>query len=569
MKYFLVWSALLLSLGLNGQNIRFYTTTDAREVIAGSFLEVNFVLENSSDAQNFKPPDFGKFVVVSGPSRSSQMSIINGTVSQSVTYGYSLKAPGTGAYTIEAASIKVGGTELKTKPIRISVVKGSQIGPGPDREIFVRMIASDTTAFVGQQVILQYKLYTTLDVRTFDIIYESPYEGFYSEDLNQVRSGFKREIINGIEYYTKILKSKALFPQQTGIYEIEGAVANLGIATQRSRSSFFFSNQLRPQRMSTNGISISVRNLPQTNREDFSGAVGQYTMKASVNKRSFTTDDAIVVNMSIAGNGDARMVLPPSWSMSDSLDMYDPNVTTDHTSSNTSGIQHRKSFEYLIIPKVKGRYKIQPSFTYFDPDSNVYITLSSGPFVINVAQGSRAAAVNSGEEIPEIEEIYMTSRLIATKDVLSYKKSRLLIISLLITAFISMAVFKYYLVKSGKLDPEAIRRVKAFEMAKSRLEKAKDYKDREEAKAFYEEIVLALKKYLGDKFNFPALYSKKQEVLDHLDALDFTPEEVSAVERIFTLSERALYAPGSSPNGMDTIYQDALSLISGIEQNKV
>jgi len=313
MRFFLLIIATYLQLGnIQAQGIKFYVQTDAREILDNSYVDVEFVLENG-DGKNFRPPSFKDFRIIAGPNRSSSMSIVNGKMSKKMSYGYTLRPLKTGSLIIGAAAIESFTGILYTETLTVEVVKANESTKRDKRDYFVETSLSDTTAYIGQQLILSYKLYTRLDIRSYNIDAGSDFEGFYTQPINTEREAARRELINGVEYTTKVLRKIALYPQQRGIYKIEPAVVTLGIASERSSRSFFFSNQLRNERVLTDGLEIIVGNTPDDAPASFSGAVGDYKMNARLEKRTLTTDDALVINMSIWGDGDSKTVLPPNW----------------------------------------------------------------------------------------------------------------------------------------------------------------------------------------------------------------------------------------------------------------
>ena len=158
---------LFFSSALIAQKPKFYATTDARKIVEGSYLQVKFVLEDA-EGTNFIPPKFDGFTVVSGPSSSSSTSIINGVVSREFGYAYGLQPKSLGKKTIPAASIQVNGKTLKTQSMVIEVVKGNNKSITADKQIFVKTELTDTSTYVGQQITLTYKLYTTC------LLYTSP-----------------------------------------------------------------------------------------------------------------------------------------------------------------------------------------------------------------------------------------------------------------------------------------------------------------------------------------------------------------------------------------------------------
>ena len=107
------------------ENARFSVEVSSDSILMGNYFKVVFTLENANGEQ-FEAPLFQGFDVVSGPSFSSSISVINGQKSQKVSYTYYLQAREIGNYYIEPASIAAGGKILETLPVEVIVV------PNPD-----------------------------------------------------------------------------------------------------------------------------------------------------------------------------------------------------------------------------------------------------------------------------------------------------------------------------------------------------------------------------------------------------------------------------------------------------
>jgi hypothetical protein len=544
---------------------RFYVQVDAKKIIEGSYIEASFVLENG-ESLGFTPPSFKGFDVLSGPNQSTSMTIVNGRRSNKISLSYTLRPKKVGIVQLGSATIKTKAGIKNTEPVNIEVVKGSKNSNQSGEDVFIISQISDSIAYVGQQLVLDYKLYTLLDVRTVNMLTEPEFDGFFKEEIRANRSGYQREIYNGKEYYTKSVKRMILFPQQTGTYNIEAIPIELGIAkkgSQQSRS-FFFSQNLVKKQVATTPLTVIVKNTPPT-QLNLSGAVGNYRMEASTPKRSLTTDDAIIVKMKIVGNGDSKTVIPPKWPANDSLEIYDPNILDEEVYRNGAEITHAKIFEYLLVPKVKGTYKLRAEFTYYNPDSSEYITLSQRLPTIQVLKGSnKPVAINTDVEKP-IDGIMVKTKLSS-----SVRKSTYgswwhnTILGLIGLSSIGMVIYYRYKNRSGDNDPEEIKRKKAYSVAIARLDKAKILLGGEDSKAFYEEITIATKKYISDKYKIQAMHINNREVLDQLRSKNVDDSIISKISEIFSDSEMGLYAPSSSAS-KDQIYKDTLEVISKLE----
>lgn len=112
---------LASQVGLAQEDAKFSVKVSMDSILYGNYFQVVFSLENAK-GQDFQAPAFEDFYVKSGPNMSSSFSMINGEVSQSISYTFYLEPKDVGNYYIQPASIAVGESMLETEPIEIMVV---------------------------------------------------------------------------------------------------------------------------------------------------------------------------------------------------------------------------------------------------------------------------------------------------------------------------------------------------------------------------------------------------------------------------------------------------------------
>ena len=128
---FAISFSCLVNLAFAQQDAKFKIEVSSDSVLLGNYFEVKFILENQSGTQ-FQPPSFEGFNVVGGPNQSSSFSMVNGKVSQSMSYSYYLEAEDIGFIYIDPASVKVGNEVLETEPKKILILDnpdGLQVDP--------------------------------------------------------------------------------------------------------------------------------------------------------------------------------------------------------------------------------------------------------------------------------------------------------------------------------------------------------------------------------------------------------------------------------------------------------
>jgi len=90
----------------------------------------------------------------------------------------------------------------------------------------------------------------------------------------------------------------------------------------------------------------------------------------------------------VTGKGNLKLIDPPKINFPADFESYDPKVSSNITASLT-GVSGSKTFEYLIIPRNAGEYKVPVSgFSYFDLDKKKYVNIEGTEFLLKVAKGT-------------------------------------------------------------------------------------------------------------------------------------------------------------------------------------
>ena len=430
-KIVLIIFAILFSVfGLYAQEIVF--KCEAPKVVGlHERFRVSFTV-NSSNPSEFKAPTFQNVNILGGPStsRSSSISIINGkrTDNSSTSFVFWLQSITTGKITIPSARVKVDGKLYTTKPMTISVEDNptmsqrSANNPNStrqtqqptvkvidDKAVFVRAIPSKSKVVKGEEIVISYKIYTLVPVSEYQVDKFPSSQGFWVEELdNQLTPTLEKEVIDGKTYQVATLRKVLVYPQKSGTLNINPmgleVVAHLQTGTSsRQRVStgdpffdaFFndpFFSHSSPvfervnKKLKTNALSIEVKELPQSD-ESFLGAVGQFDISSSIDTSFCRTNEAITLSYTISGKGNLTLIENLKLALPDEFEVYEPNITDDigRTAAGQSG---SRTFQYIIIPRVEGNYSIPAlNFTYFDPESGEYKTVTTQSYELKIEKG--------------------------------------------------------------------------------------------------------------------------------------------------------------------------------------
>lgn len=616
---FLVYTLIFIIpvISLKGQDIEF-TASAPSTVSQGETFQITYRVNAKGD--KFKGPDFKGFDVVSGPnvSQSSSFQFINGKMSQSneQIYTYLIHASEAGTFDIKPASIVVDGKTYYSNALRITIEKSAtsstpksstkprstpatptepiqSAGDLSQDDIFVKAYVNKSNPYVGEQVIITYKLYTKVPLANIRINNLGTFPGFWSQDLiksDQLQQS--TEIINGQEYVTAEIKKSALFPLKSGTFKIPPLEmeATATLIKQRKRFStgdpffdqffndaFFNTGYDRiNKKVYSNAVTINAKPLPTAGRPvDFGSAVGNFKFSAQIDRNQLKTNEALNLKVTISGSGNLDMVEAPNISFPTEFDTYDPKVNSN-ISTSSSGISGTKTFEYLIIPRTPGKYIIKPfTFSYFNPSTGRYYTETSPEFTIEVLKGADqpGGITYSGVNQQDIKYIGTDIRYIKLPPYhlrpigVTFFASKLYY-GILIGLIVLFGLFTFGIktMQKRRGDVGLMRLRKATSVATKRLKTAHAYLKNQQEAQFYNEISAALWGYISDKFNIPLAELSMENVENKLLKKNVNPQTIKAFIDTLNNCEFARFAPGNKSENMEQVYKEALSTISRIEQ---
>lgn len=576
---------------------KFSASVNKNKVGVGEVFQLDFSI--NTNGKDFTPPSLHDFNVHSGPNQSTSMQIINGAVSQSISLSYYLSAKKEGTFTIGSASIETGSNTLRSNPITITVTKGSNAQQGQgEREttsgeqsgenLFARTSVSRSKSYVGEQIVVTHKVYTRLDLKGFQDIKFPSYDGFWAQEVNrQTQYEVSVENIDGVQYSVVEIKKAFLFAQRSGKIEIEPLEAKCVVREKGARSNdpfeqFFGFGSYKdvPYTIKSNAVKIDVLPLPEEGKPaDFPGAVGDFSMNATIDKDNVKTNDGINMKITISGKGNLKLIDAPKINFPDGIESYDPK-TYENISVTANGVAGSKTFEYLLIPRHEGIYKIEPwNFNYFDTDRKKYVPLPSPEFTITVEKGAGTAAsapMLSTTTKEDVKLINNDIRFIKTNNSELSKKDEYFFGSLPFAAgfvlppllFCAFLFFRQEHIKRNS-DLVLVKKRSANRLAKKQLAQAEHSMKLNDKENFFINILSALYTYAGNKMNIPVAELSKEKMIAILTEKHVPNQTISELVKLLDECEFARYAPGLQSGNLQEVYNRAANSITQIENSLV
>lgn len=576
-----------------------------KAVAVGEGFRVEFELNASPDRGSFVEPSFEGLSVSAGPatSQSSSFSSINGKMEQSVSYSYTyvVYATSEGECTIGPARVKVGGKEYRTEPQKVKVIKentsSSKGGKNPaagaannptlaDDDVLLLVTLDHSTVYVGQPVVVTYKLLTRVNMAIESQKMPS-FSGFWANRLNTGSARWIREEYEGKLYDACPVAEYLLFPQQEGELKIDpmelSIVAQIPVKSNSRHRDPFAEFMGMPtvqevyRRVVSQTPTLNVRTLPEGAPESFAGAVGEFRMTVAPLSDKIDANSAFTYTVRIEGEGNFSMIQTPHLPLPAVFEQY-PAKSSESIQTTARGVSGYRQFEYPIIARAEGDYVIPAlEFTYFNPTLAKYVTLTSPEFPVTVAPDSSSQSggpvVIGGGSVTKEDIMVLGNDIRFIKldnadlkpsgKVFMFSGTYFLIVVLMLILFGLLYVWLSRYLRQMR-NQATLKGKRANRVALARFRTAERYMKESNERGFYEEMLRGLWGYLSDKLNIPSSDLTKENMRERLLQRGVGAEVVEQYVGLITECEYAQYSPSGSGR-MAESYLRGVTLISRLE----
>ncbi|MFC1478030.1 BatD family protein [Candidatus Margulisiibacteriota bacterium] len=569
-RYFALLLALISIITVFAADLNFSATVDRTEVQLNSSFTYTLTI-SGSDINNVPQPqlpNLSGFSVLSS-SQSSSFSWVNGKFSGSKSYKYILRPVTAGKHTIGPSVLNIKGQAYKTSPVTVVVSssgssssgssqkipgnQGARVQNASQSNIFARIALSKRSPYVNEQVILTYSLYRRVEIWQITQRPDIQAKGFWKEDLPNTGIKTYRDI-NGVQYLVESFKV-ALFPMSAGNFTIPPV-------TMKYVSDFW---DRRPKEVASLPLKVRVLPLPAKGKPaGFNQGVGQFALKAFVDKQTVAGDETLTLKVQVQGAGNIKTVKPPVLPDLSAFRRFDSG-TQENIDKAGQLVKGSKTYTYVLVPKKSGSFTINPvSYSYFDPAARAYKTIKSKPISIRARNIPKTSKFTQSMPLTESLELRRPNiwLLLIKKYERSIYLSGLVLFPILL--FI-LVLIKYR--QRLKTDVKLYRLKRATGFARKRLKSAAKLLKEEHKEKFYAAVYKAVSDYIGDKFNVEAAGMTRDQILNLLSEKNASADIQKQVTDIFEACDYARFAPSKVHiDEMRKTYNNASELIIRIER---
>jgi hypothetical protein len=572
-------SSATLSVGLDRDTITLGESVNLSLTISGA-------PQNATQGTPGLPALTNLQVSYIGP--SSQISIVNGQFSSTVTHNFSVTPRQPGDYTIPAFAYKVGAEMLTSQPVLLKVLK-----PGAPSEdainsgsqlAFLKLSLPKKQLYLGEAVAAELQLYVRSGVQNISRFQIAPLaaDGLTFGSLNESPH---RQAQIGSTLYSVIPLPFSVRALKTGSFSIGPLTASVVLdlpSNNRRRDPFFDpfnmlgGGEQKQVALATSVESIEVLPLPATKvPSGFSGAVGTFTIAVSAGPTNLTVGDPLTVRVQISGRGALDSLTLPEQAAWRDFKAYPQTSRVETT--DPLGLQGVKIFEQLLAPQTS-ELKELPAvvFSYFDPEKKQYQTLNSPPVPMTVRPGATsasgpvlAAARNTQDSTPWTPDIVPNKQRLGTiariGPPLLEQRWFLGLQAVPLLAWVLAAGWRR---RADLLanNPRLRRQRKVAKLVRDELARLHDLAAKNQPEEFFSTVFRLLQEQLGERLDLPASAITEAVIEEKLRPRGVEESALSSLQELFQVCNMARYAPVRGSQELNAVVQKLEAMLGTLQK---
>jgi hypothetical protein len=325
------------------------------------------------------------------PSTSTQTEMVNFKVTRRFSYVYPVRPTKRALITIPAFDVPTDKGMIRVAAATYTVGDATvgHTGVALDDIASAKITIPKNTVWAGEVFPVTYTLSV---VRRY---FHSPASRvewqpapFVVEEWSQPEVA--ETVIRGDRRYVVGQATRA-YTKQPGNFTLKPASQLINMQVGTTGFGLFSSPAVEQRVLSTEPLDVTVQPLP-AGPADFTGAVGQFALVSKVVPTAPAVGEPVTWTLELSGTGNwPDLAGLPQREVSSDFQVVQPK--SKRTMKDSSLFEGVLSEDVVLVPTKAGRYPLGPiRFTYFDPGSGSYKTITTEPVTVNVGPGAAAPA---------------------------------------------------------------------------------------------------------------------------------------------------------------------------------
>lgn len=589
----LLFLMALFAFAANAGAATFATSLDRDTITLGESATLSLTFEGGPPQSMPSLPNIANLTVSDNNdfSQNIKMDMVSGQSSVVLTHTLTLIPQQTGKFVIPSLSAEVNGHLLTSQALTLTVLKPtvtSAAAGNPESQLaFMRLIAPKKKFFIGEVFQLEFDLFVNANVGNADdlaIRFSKVGMGLINVDgfrtLNSVAAPVRQVQIGNTPYIEASIIT-ALSPSKTGTLTVNctNANATLQLPVANSQRDQFFGfgmfRQFQNRQVSLSAAPLSIESLALITNDvpaNFNGTVGNYTMNVTAGPTNIAVGDPVTVRVQISGRGDiSALALPdqPEWR---DLKVFPPTSHTDI--SDQLGIEGTKTFEQIVTPQNTDVHELPAfSFSFFNPETKTYQTLTQSPVPLAVHSGGAsavptiAATKTATENLQTPQDILPIKQnlgaLTQTTMPLISSPAFLALQSLPVLAWLAAFVWRK---RADNLanNPRLQRQRRVAQIIENGLKDLQRFAAENNSDEFFATLFRLLQEQLGERLDCPSSAITESVVDERLASFAVA----DSLRELFQLCNQARYAPLRTSGELAAVIPQFENVIRELQNSK-
>lgn len=583
--------AVLLPAPAAGQaTVRSFLTPGA-DVPVGSTFIVSVEVTGAGRVEAApQAPDLSAWADYQGSGRSSQVSVVNGRTTSTVTWQFRYRAAGEGQHPVPPVTVEADGATFESNALEMRVVPARPGAPSSagsadegglaPGDLFLTTEVPRTRVREGEPLPVSYRIWTRVNVTSYTVVEIPEMQGFWVEEVPSSGSPqVEQRTRNGEQYTTAVVRRVVVVPTGPGRRTMEPLGIDAQVRVRRGGGDPFdrifggglFGTTVETLRVESEPLTIEVDPLPPGRPEPFSGVVGDLVVRSEVDRSEVAANEAVTLTVRVSGSGSIRTVAPPELDLPDAFEVFPPE-TSEMIRTSVGGIDGTKTFEYVLIPRAPGNHTIPPiRYGYFDDRTDAYRVAEAPAIPIRVTgvagpsgPGGRSGVTQLRQDIRFIHLAAPTLR--SASGGLARRPGFWIVFLLpLVGVAGAMALRRHRERLEG--DVAWARGRNAGRVARKRFAEARRLAGGDDPRAFHAEVARALRGFVADKLNVAEAGMQRGDVRRGLEGAGVPEELVVRTTACLDHCDRQRFAPGTADAAeMRRFLDDASGIMSDLDR---
>jgi hypothetical protein len=347
----------------------------------------------------FSLPKIDGLVILDRPSQSSEMNVVNFSVTRRLSLVFpvrpSKRSPITipafevktdkGSITVKAATFTVGDATVGTSGLAVNDVASARITT-PRASFWAGEIFPVT---YNLNIVRRYyhSIATNVDWPAAPLVTED----WSKPELNET-------LLRG-ERFVALQQATRAYVKSPGNYTVKPATQMVNLMVGTSGFGLFSQPTVEQRAIESSPLELSIKPLPAA-PPAFSGAVGEFSFTSKVVPVTAAVGEPVTWTIELAGTGNWPDIagLPEREASSD-FQVVQPK--SKRTMKDNALFEGTLTEDVVLVPTRPGTYRLAPvRFTCFDPKSGTYRTVASEPVTVTITGISAPVPAPAGSGAP-------------------------------------------------------------------------------------------------------------------------------------------------------------------------